>query len=228
MIISVHIPKTAGISFREELTKVFGERVLWDDGDWPESDTSEARANNDRRRAQMLAAADAYSARYDAIHGHFTARKYLGVFPVTEMVTWVRDPFQHAVSTYEHAVRDAQIAHPAHRAFKEQQMTAVDLIEAIPNHQSLYLAGIPLDEFAMVGLTERYEQSVALFETFFGIAVPHPRERLNVNPSRQGAEYEIPPAVRKAVERYRAEDLEMYRRATERFDTQCAAYGIDG
>jgi hypothetical protein len=230
MIISVHIPKTAGTSFREELAKVFGTRVLWDYGDWTETDTPEAREHDERLRCDMLADIDALAAHYDAIHGHFTARKYLGIFPTTTLVTMLRDPFQQAMSAYAHAERsplhNPADPHPAHVAFREQRMTAVDLIEMIPNHQSIYLAGLPLEAFAMVGLAENYEQTVALFEALVGVAVPYPRARVNLNMMTEGGEYEIPVDVRRAVERYRAEDLELYRRATERFVTQCAAYGI--
>jgi hypothetical protein len=226
MIISVHIPKTAGTSFREDLIDVFGARVLADYGDFPEITTPEGRAHDERRRAEMLASVEEYAEKFDAIHGHFTARKYLNVFPDSALVTLVRDPYQHAVSAYAHADRDEVGPHPGHLAFKEQQMTVLDLVEAFPNHQSLYFSGITVDEFAMIGLTERYEQSVALFETIFGIAMPHVSTRRNANPNRQLAEYEISADLRRTVQRHRAEDIELYRRARERFDALCAAYGI--
>src|SRR5580704_16722666 len=135
MIISVHIPKTAGVSFLDDLRHAYGERVFADYGDWPELRTPDGRGHNERRRAAMLAASGEFASRYDVIHGHFAARKYVDVFTETALVTFVRDPYQHAVSTYEHAVRDEAGSHPGHRAFKEGHMTIVDLVEAYPNHQ---------------------------------------------------------------------------------------------
>jgi hypothetical protein len=225
MIVSVHIPKTAGTSFHRELAQVFGDRLLADYGDWPESTSPETAAHDERRRAGMLADVVSIGERYDAIHGHFVARKYAGVFPVTALVTFVRDPYQHAVSTYEHGARVTESTHPDFRHFKETRMTLLDFIEAYPNHQALYVGGMPLEDFAMIGVTERYEQSVALFEAIFGIAMPRANTRQNANPAKPGAEYEITPDVRRAVERSRPEDIALYRRSCERFAKLCSTYG---
>jgi hypothetical protein len=226
MIVSVHIPKTAGMSLRADLAQVFGARLLADYADWPESTTPESMAHNERNRAAMVADAGAIGERYDAIHGHFLARKYAGVFPVTALVTMVRDPYQHAISTYEHATRDSVSPHPDHRAFKEAQMTIVDLIDAFPNHQALYVRGVPLEDFAMIGVTEQYQRSVALFEALFGIPMPRTTVPHNANPTKHAAEYEVAPEVRRAVERSRAEDIALYRRACERFAKLCSTYGV--
>ncbi len=227
MIISVHIPKTAGTSFRCDLRAAFGARLLEDYGDWTEVTTAEAEAHNGRRHAAMLAESASYAERFDVIHGHFSADKYRDVFPDGRLVTFVRDPYQHAMSSYEHAVRETRpIAHPSYRAFRERNMTMADLIEAVPDHQSRYFASVPVDEFAMIGLTERYEASIALFERMFGITMPRVRDLRNANPNRPSTAYAIPAELRTAVERHRAADLEIYRRAAERFDALCGAYEV--
>jgi hypothetical protein len=226
MIISVHIPKTAGTSFGQDLVGAFGPRIFGDYGDWPEARTPEAQAHNERRRIEMLDRVEEQAAKFDIIHGHFTVNKYLNVFPDSTFVTFVRDPFQHAVSTHEQASREEHDLHPGHRPFKEQQMTVADLVEAYPNHQSLYLAGLPVTEFAMIGLTEWYEQSVALFEAIFGVTLPHVSTLRNANPRKRSNKYEISADVRRAVERHRAEDIELYRRACEGFNARCASYSI--
>ena len=105
-------------------------------------------------------------------------------------------------------------------------MTLLDFIEAFPNHQALYIGEMPLEDFAMIGVTERYEQSVALFEAVFGIRMPRATTRQNTNPSKRGAEYVIAPEVRRAVEQFRAEDIQLYRRAGERFRKLCLAYSL--
>jgi hypothetical protein len=226
MIVSVHIPKTAGTSFRYDLANVFGPRVLDDYGDWPEITTPEGEIRKQRRRTEMLADVEGIMERYDVIHGHFVARKYEGAFPATAFVSMVRDPYQHAVSTFEHASRETDSPHPGFRAFKEARMTLIDFIETFPNHQALYFDGMSLDDFALIGLSERYAHSVALFEAIFGITMPRVRERQNVNPTKHKAEYDITPEVRRAVERSRAEDIELYRRACERFPSLCSRYGV--
>jgi hypothetical protein len=226
MIVSVHIPKTAGTSFNGDLGHVFGARLLADYEDWPEIPTPEAAVHNERNRAAVVAGAESIGERYDAIYGHFVAGKYAGVFPLTALVTMVRDPYQHAVSTYEHAMPVAASPHPGHRLITERRMTLLEFIEAFPNHQALYVGEMPLEDFAMIGVTERYEQSVALFEAVFGISMPRTTIRQNTNPAKRGREYEITPEVRRAVERFRAEDIRLYRQAGERLTKLCSAYGV--
>lgn len=144
MIVSVHIPKTAGTSFRYHLAQVFGNRVLDDYGDWPEVTTPEGIVRQERRRAEMLAEAAETAELYDVIHGHFAGRKYVGAFPVTHFVPMVRDPYQHAVSTFEHASRETNSPHPGFRTFKEERMTLLDFVAAFPDHQAVYSRGCRL------------------------------------------------------------------------------------
>ena len=169
MLLSIHIPKTAGRSFQHYLQKVFSGRLLADYGDWVEIKTEEGIHRNERRRAEALFRAKHIQQHFDAIHGHYSASKYKGIFTDAEVVAFVRDPYQHAISTYEHASRSdiENHPHPGIRLFREDRMTVVDLIEAFPNHQSLYLSSMPLNDFAMVGLTDAYDRSLALFRALF-------------------------------------------------------------
>jgi hypothetical protein len=220
MLLSIHIPKTAGTSFHHYLRKVFTNRLMTDYGDWVEIKTEEGIRHNERRQAEILSRTEHIRQHFDAIHGHYLAGKYIAVFANAQVVAFIRDPYQHAISTYEHASRSdlKNDAHPGIRLFRENRMTAVDFIEAFPNHQSLYLSDMPLDDFAMIGLTESYDRSLALFRAIFGVAALPDPGRKNVNPSRKGAVYEITDDVRRAVDKHRAEDLALYRRARERFE----------
>lgn len=78
----------------------------------------------------------------------------------------------------------------------------------------------------MIGLSERYEQSVALFEAIFGITMPRAKEWQNTNPVKDDLAYEISPELRRAVEQNRAADIELYREASERFSKLCSKYGV--
>ncbi len=226
MLLSVHIPKTAGTSFFKNLQDVYGPRVRWHNNDWVEITSSEAIERREQHRINLIGDPAVFARHFDAIHGHFSARKYSGLFGDARLLTFVRDPFQHAVSCYEFAVRSESLPHPGHHAFKARTMSIFEMIEMYPDHQSMYLDGVALEEFALIGLHERYEESLALFERIFGVTIPDHGTRENANPRRRGVAYEISLDVRRAVERHRAGDIELYRRALERFDQQRRAFAF--
>ena len=102
MIVSVHIPKTGGVSFRKSvLEPVFGNRLLSDYGDAPLShDTANRNA-----RAQSFEPSPELPERYDCVHGHFLALKYVSERVPCEFAVWFRDPAQRVVSRYLYGKR---------------------------------------------------------------------------------------------------------------------------
>ena len=100
------------------------------------------------------------------------------------------------------------------------------MLEVSPNHQTLFFSGLAIDDFEMVGLTEAYEESIALFRAIFAVGTPAITERQNVNPSQNGRPYEVTDDVRRAVDKYRAEDVALYRRAREKFEALKRRYDM--
>jgi len=200
--------------------------MLCDYADWIGLDTPEAYAQRAAQAAKMHARRDEISRDFDLIYGQFIADKYVGQFPTVEFTAFFRDPYQQAVSHYQFLLRHPELEHPWVQKFHELRPTLPEMIEAVPNFQSMYLGSNSLEDFALVGLTEQYERGVALFEAMFSRKLPQEATRENVNPDRPGDAYEIDPAVRKAIDTHRAADVELYRRACERFARLTAQYGI--
>lgn len=227
MILSLHVPKAGGNSLREVLRAEFGERLMPDYGDWAGFKVPEAMERcrsrtlaMRRRRAELLR-------KYDVIHGHFAADKYLGLFRIEDFVAFFRDPFQQALSHYYFLLRNPQREHLEEKMFHEARMTLHDYLrwDAFYDHQTQYLRGISIDDLAMVGLSEEFNKSLNLFNSIFGCDL-RAGSFLNVNPDREGADYKIDSDVRKAVEKYRAGDIDLYRRAKEIFARQNAKAGF--
>lgn len=225
MILSIHIPKTAGQSFRLRLESTFASRALADYGDWVGVDTPDAVARRECRMEEMWARRDKLLRDYDVIHGHFIADKYIGLFPTTEFAAFFRDPYQQAISHYQYALRHPEIDHPAIKLIHGTRMGILEFIAAFPNIQSRFLGSLAVEDLAMVALFEQYERGVALFEAVFGCKLPPQTSCENVNPDRQGDAYPIDAAVRKAVDVHRAGDLDAYRRAQEKFERLSARHG---
>jgi hypothetical protein len=229
MIVSVHLPKTAGNSLRGALELEFKDRLLQDYDDWagyrsPESDLRAAR-----NKALMQARRDELMAKYDLIHGHFVADKYVALFPETNFLAFFRDPFQQTVSQYEFLLRIPHVRqdHPAVAHLHDNALTLEEFIvwEATKNPQTQCIGGLTVEDFAMVGLVEEYPRSIALFEATF-------RRRIasdifaNCNPRRHPCGYKISADLRRLIERHRAADIELYHRAKALFARQTRRHGL--
>lgn len=231
MIISVHIPKTAGRSFQQSLQAQYGERLLADYGDWLEIHTPQAQSHNQGRREQAIAALDGITSGYDVIHGHFKATKYVGVFPVTDLLCFVRDPYQHALSAHAQGRRLAEAApwsgaDPSVERFRSRGMSLFEMVEAFPNLQSYFVDNVSLEDFALIGLTDQYERSLALFARVFGVALREAAQQVNANPDQAAPSYDISAEVRRFIDSRQGQDVELYRMANERFERLARQYGL--
>jgi hypothetical protein len=89
VLISVHLPKTAGSSFHHILRREYGDKMLLDYGDIP------INTPREKRNAKALADAKANEkndfGETKCIHGHFLPRKYLPLKKrcMTRFVVWL-------------------------------------------------------------------------------------------------------------------------------------------
>lgn len=226
MILSLHIPKAAGNSFRHLLQTQFGDRLMPDYGDWAGFNVPSAIEHRNIRTLHMRGRRDELLQRYDVIHGHFIADKYLGLFPREDFVAFFRDPYQQALSHYYFLLRNPQREHPEEKMFHDARMTLHDYLswDAFHDQQLQYLGSLSIDDFAMVGLSEEFYRGVDLFNSLFGCDL-RGDSFLNVNPDHCGGPYRIDQDVRKAVDKYRAGDVDLYRRAKEIFARQTERVG---
>jgi len=223
MIVALHISKTAGTSFRMQLAGAYGRRMHLDYEDrigWDSRDTLTLSAQRARCNPEELVRD------YDVIYGNFIADKYADLFPVTDFGAFFRDPCQHAVSHYEYLLRQPATDDPMLAAFHAARPTLTDLIELLPDFQTMFLGRVRIEDFSFVGLVEEYERSVALFEVMFGRKLLSTLERSNVNPNRSGESYQIAPEVQRAINLYRPRDVELHRCARERFERLAARYAV--
>jgi hypothetical protein len=222
MIVSVHLPKTAGNSLKEALKREFKDRLLLDYEDWAGYRSPESDARTAANAVEMRSRRDELLGRFDAIHGHFIADKYVGLFPDTHFVAFFRDPFQQTVSQYRFLLRIPHAReHPAVRILHDEKMTLQDFIiwEATKNPQTQCVGAVAIEDFAMVGLVEEYPRSIRLFRAVFGRVLSSDIFE-NVNPVRSEAGYPIDAELRKIIEIHRAADIDLYRRARELFARQ--------
>jgi len=228
MIISVHLPKTAGKSFQAALETRFGDSLLEDYGSFPIN-----TPRYERQRAALeasLSSAEADLAGVECIHGHFLPVKYLLLATRRDLtfVTWVRDPIQRLLSHYHYWRKTDQpgTAPPLRRKMLEEDWSVKRfcLGDEMRNTYAQFLWAFPIENFDFIGVTEYYEEDLAYFaERFLG--VPVEPQRVNVG-AAQGKEYELDAELRRQIEAFHERDIELYQRALEKRQARRATVKI--
>lgn len=212
MLISVHVPKAAGSSFREVLHQHFGAQLLLDYADRPLAPGHRWR----RFRADLRTAAgkSAALAPYACVHGHFVADKYAFLGGRARLVTWLRDPVQRVASHYHYWQRQPDLRNPDCRALIERKLSLADFA-ALPrmrNVMARFLGQVPLRDFYFVGLVEDLPASLTRFWRLTGIDVDA-HLHVNRNDDLETGSYELTPALRAHLEQLNRRDRELYESA---------------
>ena len=204
MLVSVHIPKTGGVTFRRSvLEPAFGDRLLLDYADRPLAHETGKR----NARAQAFVPDEGLLRRYDCVHGHFLAAKYANAASGCEFAVWLRHPVQRVVSRFLFARREGR-----------GRVAAMTFAEFCRDHHfhnlyAKYLWNFDIDRLDFVGITEDYARSVDVFRRRFDIAPAAADTPSNVNPHKDVTRnYDVAPAMRELIERANEQDMEIYER----------------
>jgi hypothetical protein len=234
VLISLHLPKTAGTSFRSSLESQFGDALVADYSDRPLHHPAPVR----NLRALRGAVGAAFSGRLpgaserttqtavpQCVHGHFLPLKYrfLRTGERKFFITWLRDPVQRLVSHYDYWQRsyDADSALAIHRRMIEEEwsLERFALGPELRNIYHLFLWGFPPERFDFIGITEYYEAEMQrLAENIVDLT-----DRVfedNVGSGGRGRQYEIDPALESRIRAHHRRDQELYDRALKLRDDQ--------
>ena len=214
MLISVHIPKTAGTTFRDLLSRRYGDRLLTDYGDRPLSHAAPTRW---LRALQGALRAQARLQGHDAVHGHFLAFKYSRVD--APMVTWLRDPVQRMVSRYQHYLRDVAEGRPLQAVRGLRPGLRLDDFIELPRYHNTYakyFIGVPRSRLSWVGFTEDVPGSLQRLQRALAIDLG-PALVANRNPLRGELPYTLTPALEARIRRLNRADVAFWEWARDRF-----------
>jgi hypothetical protein len=212
VLVSLHLPKTAGTGFGALLREAFGISLREDYAAPPMQFAPRQRQWRAVRDGWRLRGAWPPGLR--AVHGHFLPVHYrvaLAGRPA-HFITWLREPVERLVSHYHYWRHDYAGDDPAqplrNRILAEDwSLERFCLGPELRDLYRQYLWGFAPRRFAFIGLTEHYDQDLARFARDWLGRAPAPAERVNAGPPRAA----LDPALRRAIERHHARDVALYR-----------------
>jgi hypothetical protein len=162
MLISLHLPKTAGSSFLASLEQHFGDGLLRDYADAP-LNKSKTRRNVTALYRCLLNGFRPFR-NVECIHGHYLPLKYM-LCRKTTLITWMRDPVERMVSHYHYCLRHyaGEQTPPLHKRIVEEEWSLERFCLA-PELRNIYCQftwGVPLTRFDFIGITEFYDSDVS-------------------------------------------------------------------
>ncbi len=217
LLVSIHMPKTAGSSFLASLKAQYGDRLIEDYRDRPLS-TAPLRRNVSAFSEGLHNIRNDF-VEADCIHGHFLALKYRwagGKRPV-KFITWLRDPVARLVSHYNYWKANPppdSAPELRKRVTAEWSLEQFCLSYEFRNVYSRFLWGFPVSQLDFVGITERYDDDYARFCSAYLEGKENPSHRINVT-SREAPET-VDEELERRVRAWHARDVELYEQALNR------------
>ncbi|HEX7966559.1 MAG TPA: hypothetical protein VF651_12680 [Gammaproteobacteria bacterium] len=222
----MHVPKTAGTSLVAEIKRGKLGRYLLDYDDRPTSAALRHRLGRAMAHVRVRLEASRIRRDYDVLHGHFQAGKYAFLRPESWFITFLRDPVPRLISHYYY-FRDVASKNPATVAknpviglIAEGEVGLVEFArsEAMSRLYERFLDGVPLDEYALIGITERYAESVACLNRLLGSALEVQHERRSGQESHMVEYRHLLPELEEA----NRENARIYAEAVRLFERKLA------
>jgi hypothetical protein len=157
VLISLHIPKTAGTSFRNILVKVYGEKAV----------VRFDMINEKIYINEQLFSGTELPSYIKVIHGHFVYSELTEQIKLphhVKHVTWLRHPVSRVISNYFYLAEmmnyymQEEVHHIDIISKMQRTLTEYAADEKNRNRISKFLAGISLSDFDFVGLVEYFEE----------------------------------------------------------------------
>lgn len=206
MIISVHIPRTAGSSFRAYLRQHPHIRLVEDYGD-PILVPSIIRNNYARFGKKKTISTETV----DCLHGHFLPFKYRTFIdqPDVHFITWLRDPAQRLLSQYHFCfLSDKKVDKSPFQNRVVREEWTFEQFYSHPRLRNLYAKffwGFPIDQFEFIGIVEHYEEDFAFICRHYF----HDKRPVSVYANRTG-NAEVSEEDEKRIRVLHAEDYKIY------------------
>jgi hypothetical protein len=209
-IISLHIPKTAGTSFRNILKNVYGDdQVIRLDI----NEKGTIKVNEELYNGKQLPSVK-------IIHGHFYYQTLKEKFDLPEnikFITWMRDPVKRVISNFNYLEkRLSEILTDAeeYNILNNMPRSLIDYarLEFNRNKQYKFLSGNTLKDFVFVGINEYFEEDLIGLKKILNW--PEIPEVLYQNKT-ESLEKNVPKEILNEIASLNSDDVELYNYALQ-------------
>jgi hypothetical protein len=204
----VHIPKTAGTSFRKSAIRYLGNRkVCRDYGEQSPETSAQIRELYYPNCDPLSVLGPLASKSVKLLTGHFNVARYGGLIGLPDTASVMRRPLERLVSHYHHERRM--------RGYSNDLLTFARQVEN-QNLQARIVHNLDPGLFAMIGLTGRFEDSLAIVNHLWGWKLRARKE--NVGDQVRESLEKLTRAEADEINSLNALDCAMYARASRVFE----------
>lgn len=224
LILNIHILKTAGTTLRDLLDKEYGydKSVLIMLNKWKHNNRSLLR--HIRHHAKSC----------KVISGHFgynlwspitkySVLKHLKIHRPISYITMLRNPVDRKISEYFFLKKLFRNKNTGITKLTLEEYVNSNIRKNLQTNaissgaDNLNIAKRNLTKFKVVGITERFKESVLLLKKEFNWTSPAEYTYINANKNRPSLQ-DIPPKIIKDIKRNNQLDMQLYRFALELFE----------
>lgn len=208
----IHIPKTAGTSFKKAACDYYGDsKVLMNYGE--RSIETSFRVKKIIKSDHFVSDLDGIisSSECDIYLGHVHAQTARHVFYATNIFTFLRNPLEQVLSHYNHYKR----WYSYDGSLDEFVTTA-----GFQNVQSKYLNGMPVYLMGLVGITEKYAESIELYNQIYHADIQVRNDNVNETRAIDSVDEETLSLIKQA----NVEDFKLYSLAEDMLEKRLEFY----
>ena len=217
----IHIPKTAGSSFREDIADVKQPDVNIA-VDYAALDPKKLPDQYvDMMRAELAKYCRTNFDKTRFLSGHFTYRDIaeLDKFKTSKLVTMLRDPLARLKSDYLYQI---STEHPLWQSARDRYPSFRHFIEDTDNHDVMFYylcrsqadsvddtIEFILDRFTWVGIQEDFRFSIKMLFMLFGMRI-EPRRTIRKNAATTEQQILVSPEDMRAARQHNVKDYKLY------------------
>lgn len=207
----VHIPKTAGTSFRLGAEQLFDKsRIVYVYGENSPVTSLLAQQTVYGKYPDYWAFGQGCKRQQTAmVGGHVNIGRFVSLLGVQKTVSFLREPLQRMASEYAHFVRKFDYQGSFHDFYSRSIMH---------NRQSKALRKVEVEAIGILGLTERYGESLELVNAHYNIDIPGRED--NRGKVSLDAIHEISLEDEVELKRLNKQDIMLYERVTAIFEAR--------